>query len=216
MSQAGTSTLRCWVHLATTSPQRSSAQSRRGAIWLQVRLSVDKRSDPHTPLTHLSIHHIPHHFPAYLNRHSIRTRTLPSLTACLSLPAAVAGLYLNFFVETVDDQGLHRRLLVELPLAAPCGALSTRLSRSGSRGAHMGPGGSGSDARDLSALQVPPSPVGSSRGPEAWGPLSRTHDLSVQHLTSLWKHDWKPQISLAPREPNVSMNVKTNNEICLA
>ena len=85
---------------------------------------------------------------------------------------AVAGLYLNFFVETVDDQGLHRRLLVELPLAAPCGALSTRLSRSGSRGAHMGPGGSGSDARDLSALQVPPSPVGSSRGPEAWGPLS--------------------------------------------
>ena len=153
----------------------------------QVRLSVDKRSDPHTPLTHLSIHHIPHHFPAYLNPHSIRTRTLPSLTACLSLQTAMAGLYLNFFV----DQGLHRRLLVELPLAAPCGALSTRLSRSGSRGAHMGPGGSGSDARDLSALQVPPSPVGSSRGPEAWGPLSRSHDLSVQHLTSLWKHDWE-------------------------
>ena len=70
----------------------SSAQSRRGVIELQVRLSVDERVDPYTPLTHLSIHHIPHHFPAYLDPHSSRTRTLPSLTSCASLLAAVAEL----------------------------------------------------------------------------------------------------------------------------
>jgi hypothetical protein len=175
-----------------------STQSRCGAIRLQVRLSVDERLDPHTPLTHLSTDHIPHHFPAYLDPHSTRTRTLPSPTACVSLPAAVAELYLNCFFESDDDQELHPRLLVELPLTAPCGALSACLSRTGSRGAHVGPGGSGSDVLDLSALQVAPSPVGSSRGLEAWGPLSRSHELSVQHLTSLWEHDRKPLILLAP------------------
>ena len=61
----------------------------------------------------------------------------------------------------------------------------------------MGPSGSGSDGLDLSALQVAPISVGSSRGLEAWGPLSRSHDLSVQHFTSLWEHDRKPQILLS-------------------
>ena len=51
----------------------SSTQSRCAVKELQVRLSVGHLPLIHTPLALLSIHHIPHHFPAYLNPHSYLT-----------------------------------------------------------------------------------------------------------------------------------------------
>ena len=194
MSQAGTSTLRWWFHLGTTSLRALKVDAEQ----LGCRCGFRSTSD----WTHIRLLLTYQHIISRITFPHTWTRTLPALvlyrppTACVSLSAAVAELYLNCFFESDDDQELHPRLLVELPLTAPCGALSACLSRTGSRGAHVGTGGSGSDVLDLSALQVAPSPVGSSRGLEAWGPLSWSHDLSEQHLASLSSNRFMSRLAI--------------------